>query len=59
MSETIGKITNIGVGFIQIGAAKSHRRTIKDFWKPRKRPSVAYFTNLLSHEDDFWLHRFE
>jgi hypothetical protein len=31
MSETIGKIKNIGVGFIQIGAAKSHRHAIKDF----------------------------
>jgi hypothetical protein len=30
----MGKIKNIGVGVIQIGAAKSHCRAIKDFWKP-------------------------
>jgi hypothetical protein len=38
----MGKIKHIGLGFIQIGAAKSHRHAIKDFWKHRKRPSVAY-----------------
>jgi hypothetical protein len=31
MSETRLKIINIVVGFIQIGAAKSHRHAIKDF----------------------------
>jgi hypothetical protein len=36
----VGKIKNIGFGFIKIGAAKSHRRAIKDFWEPL-RPSVA------------------
>jgi hypothetical protein len=30
LCETMGKIKNIGVGFIQIGAAKSHRHAIKD-----------------------------
>jgi hypothetical protein len=36
MSETMDKIKNIGVDFIQIGAAKIHRRAIKDFWKAPK-----------------------
>jgi hypothetical protein len=36
MSETRLKIKNIGVGFIQIGAAKSHHRAIRDFWKAPK-----------------------
>jgi hypothetical protein len=46
MSETGLKIKNIGVGFIQTGAVKSHRRAIKDFENLEKRPSIAYFTNL-------------
>jgi hypothetical protein len=36
MSKTMGQIKNIGVGFIQVGAAKSYRHAIKDFWKPPK-----------------------
>jgi hypothetical protein len=38
MSETNGKIKNVGVGFIQIGAVKRHRRAIKDCKVCNRRP---------------------
>jgi hypothetical protein len=47
MSETRLKIKNIGVGFIQIGAAKVIVMRSKIFGKLQKRPSVANFRNLL------------